>query len=233
MIENNYHSPLTGWLNKRFALPKTRLLTKNIDGDIEGFLALHIRKELYRVLEIPAQSLSSSWDEFNEYINKAREVINWDDNATLDSDESYYIKKELGDPPECCYPIYIITVGEGTNEELVYIGKTSSNIKRFSGGHRIALELHNPRYNGLDKSIYFATIVFWSSIESNYLPLEWIEPKDKALEILDSIESQLIYYFQPKLNKQKKSRNCMNYSINIHIQNNTDTNFLNDNFIWI
>lgn len=225
-------SPLDAWLSKRDTLPRLFNILENKDDKIETCLSLDVFKPLYKAFEIPAQSLSKSWDSFNEYLVDSLEVINWDYDTTLDSEEAYYIKEKLGDPPICCYPIYIVTVSDSDMEKMVYIGKTSSKYNRFAGGHTVGLKLLNPIYEGLNKNIYLGTVVFWNTLENKHLPLEWVSSKDVALDILDSVESELIYNFKPELNINKKKKNYSKYPINFHIQNFTEkTEFLNDKFI--
>ncbi|MDB8803224.1 hypothetical protein PN294_13625 [Romboutsia sp. 1001216sp1] len=225
-------SPLSQWIKGRSTLPIFSTIDK-IEPLFEygSFLSLDKHYYLHEIDRASAQSLSISWFNTKNYIEEAMEIVDGDFDTSLDKEESEWIQQELGKPPRHCYPIYIVTVGRGELERVVYIGKTSSRKNRFSGGHKVAIKLHDPKYEGLDKNIYFCCVVFLTP-DKEYLPLEWIQPKEKALELLDSVESQLIYLFSPELNIQKKNKNFSKYDMNFHIQNFSDhSNFLHDTHV--
>ncbi|MGG0754921.1 hypothetical protein [Brevibacillus laterosporus] len=225
-----YLSPLIPWLNRENSLPDFSFLEFGTpEFNTGGFLALDVCYPIHEVTKHPSKSLGQTWIEVREYIRSALEIIDSDSPGWLDSEEVEMIKEELPNPPVRSYPIYIVTVGEKTEERIVYIGKTSSNANRFLGGHSVALKLHHPDYNNLRKRVYFCCVVFLMNKE--YLPLEWVSPIETAESILDSVESQLIYTFKPELNTQKKGRNYSKHPINLHIQNFTDSKLLNDKFI--
>ena len=113
-------------------------------------------------------------------------------------------------------PIYLITCTEDENEELVYVGKTE-NTSRFTGGHSAALKLHAPEYANKEKRIYRSTV--WFHNDDEYISLDWVQPQQLAVELLDSVESHLIYSFQPKLNTAKKKKKYAKWDFYIHIQN--------------
>jgi len=114
------------------------------------------------------------------------------------------ILEQIGEPPIPCLPIYIITCTDEKEETIVYIGKTK-NDNRFTGGHTAALKLLSPEFENKKKKIYRCAI--WFHFNDEYIVLDWIRPEELALEILDSIESQLIYHFKPMLNTNKKNKN--------------------------
>ncbi|MGL5903559.1 MAG: hypothetical protein ACRCZO_12825, partial [Cetobacterium sp.] len=195
-----------------------------------SFISLDRHYYIHNIEEASGQSLSISWDKTNEYIKKALSFINADYDDVLDKEEVGTIEQKMGKAPKHCYPIYIVTVGKEETEKVVYIGKTSAKKNRFKGGHSVALKLHDPKYDGMVKNVYLGCVVFLTK-EKDYLPLEWIYPKNKALELLDNVESYLIYRFSPELNIQKKQKNYCKYDFCFHIQNfSGHSNFLND---WI
>ncbi|CEP99580.1 hypothetical protein [Paraclostridium sordellii] len=225
-------SPLSQWIKGQSKLPLFSTIEK-IEPLFEygSFLSLDKHYYLHEIDKATAQSLSISWTNTETYISKSRKVLNTDLITVLDDSKTAALKSELGEPPSHCYPIYIVSVGEGELERVVYIGKTSSKKNRFSGGHKVAIKLHNPKYEGLVKNIYFCCVVFLTP-NKDYLPLEWIQPKEKALDLLDSVESHLIYSFLPELNVQKKNKNYSKYDMNFHIQNfSNHSNFLDGTFV--
>ena len=121
-----------------------------------------------------------------------------------------------------------MSCSDGATEELVYVGKTK-NTSRFDGGHSAALKLHAPKYNIKQKKIYRSTV--WFHDNNDYISLDWIQPETLALELLDSIESHLIFSFQPELNTDKKKKPLAKWDFSIHIQNFLEGGFLNDKFI--
>lgn len=121
--------------------------------------------------------------------------------GSLDRWKQEEILTKLGEAPLPSLPIYLISCGDGDDEELVYVGKTK-NTSRFYGGHSAALKLHAPEFQSKSKHIYRCTT--WFFIDNEYISLDWIQPEQVALDILDSIESQLIYWLQPPLNTHKK-----------------------------
>lgn len=225
-------SPIGPWLKREATLAGF----ENIDKikplfEHGSFLSIDKHYYLYEIDNAEAQSLEVSWSKTEDYINKAMDIIEGNFDIVLDREESDWIQQELHKPPTHCYPIYIVTVGEGESEKVVYIGKTSSKKNRFSGGHKVAIKLHEPKYEGLVKNVYFCCIVFLTE-NNDYIPLEWIHPKEQALDLLDSIESYLIYVFSPELNVQKKSKNFSKYDIHFHIQNfSGHSKFLDDTFV--
>lgn len=151
--------------------------------------------------------------------------------VSLDNEEKQWILDKLGEPPLCSYNIYIITVYNGGEESIVYIGKTDAKNSRFSNGHLAALKLHNPIYDSYKKRVYFGTIMFLDK-EKNYVPLEYVTPLNVAKKILADTEAILIRYFKPELNKQLVNTRDLPMQTTFHIQNFTDTSpFLNDIFV--
>lgn len=179
------------------------------DFELGGFVGMDVCYPLHQVNAHKARSLKTAWKNVREYVSEALIISQNNSGNWLDREEMSWIKELLGEPPIHCYPIYLITVGTFPNERLVYVGKTSSDVSRFKGGHNIAIKLHDPVYNNLQKRVYFCIVVFLA--EGNYLPIEWISPIENAVSILDSVELQLISSLKPELNSSKTKRNYSNH----------------------
>lgn len=184
----------------RRALKIPTLLTP--DKEVGCLLVLQSSYALHETIELPAQSLISSWRNNKEYISSSC----------------------IGEPPLACYPIYLITVGNKENEKLVYIGKTSSSSSRFTSGHTAISKLHHPKYDGLSKRVYLCCVVFLNG--SNEIPIEWVQPFSFAKTLLKSFEANLIYWNQPELNTHhKKNEPVFEYG-QVQVQNVTgETDF--------
>jgi len=231
--KNEFISPLSGWLSRRHPLP-TRFYSKTKD-DIpdpekwDVWLTIEEVCLLHEVVNMKWLSLKESIQQTNDYLSKVDTLISGLDGAWLDGEEALMIREKFGEPPLHSLPIYIITCEENNSEKIMYIGMTKST-SRFSGGHSAAIKLHNPIYDGKKKRIYRASI--WFHFNDEYIILEWIRPEKLALELLDSIESQLIYEFKPILNTVKIKNNCSKWGFTIHIQNIINRKFLNDHFVF-
>jgi hypothetical protein len=225
-------SPIIPWLNRTHPLPSFKYFEETSPILEKGASVIFdYYVPLYKLHKVEAQSLSNSWEKHKDYVERALYVINSDEGGWLDREEVQMILDECGVPPRACYPIYMFTVKKGEFEEAVYFGKTSSRFSRFSGGHTAAIKIHHPKYDGFEKRVYFGCVNFLD--KDNYLPLEWIHPKQFSLALLDSIESQLIYNFKPEFNTQKKNRYLATYPTTIHIQNTcSDSTYLNDYMIY-
>lgn len=185
-----------------------------------------------------AQSLEVTWNEIHDYVANAFRIITDDYGEDLGIEEVeklrdvdreiiHEIEYQLKRPPTACYPIYFISVGNGKDERLIYIGKTSSKNHRFSGGHSAALKLHAPEYEGLSKQIYFGTVAYLDH-DKNYIPLEFIQPFEDAKNLLRSLEAGLIYDLKPELNSDYLNNNRACFDMLVNIENHTSSsNFLN------
>lgn len=224
-------SSLRPWLNRIHPLPSFKYLQDTSPIlDLGASVIFDDYVPLYKLHRKEAQSLTISWEEKRNYVELALDIIDSDEGGWLDREEVQMILDELGPPPDSCYPIYMFTVKRDEFEEVLYIGKTSSKFSRFSGGHTAAIKIHHPKYDGFEKRVYFGCVTFLD--EDNYLPLEWIHPKKFSLELLDSIESQLIHSLKPALNTHKKKHYRALLPTSIHIQNTcSDSMYLNDYMI--
>lgn len=228
----NYFSPLRPWLNRTTSLPSFKYF-ENTSPILQmgASVIFDYYTPLYKLHKTKARSLSTSWDEHKDYVLNALEIINSDEGGWLDREEVQMIYEECGTPPIACYPIYMFTIKKEEFEEVLYIGKTSSKFSRFSGGHAAAVKIHNPKYDGFEKRVYFGCVTFLDN--DFYLPLEWIHPKQLSLALLDSVESQLIYNLKPEFNTQKKKRYLAKYPTSIQIQNNcSDSTYLKDYIVY-
>lgn len=224
------HSPLHPWLKRQDSLTSFfDLDTLQPNGTLGGYLALDLVYELHETLDIPEASFSDSWKKTHTYVREALQLIDAEQCVWLDNEEVMIITEELGSPPLCTYPIYLFSIGDDDSERPVYIGRTSSKTSRFANGHKVCSQLHDPKYDCYSKRLYLGAFTLLTS-DRRYLPLEWVYPLENANMLLNSIEAQLIYYFQPELNINLRTNDNTTHRISpIHIQNFTNqTKFLND-----
>lgn len=208
-----------------------RYRLKDINSEFGCFIALDVCLPLYKVLEMDSQSLEDTWGNVNDYVSDAFRIImdeyreelgisEEDKLRDVDKEIINEIKSQLQTPPAACYPLYFISVGDGDNEKLVYIGKTSARTHRFSGGHSAALKLHAPKYEGLSKHIYFGTVVFLDN-DKNYMPLEFIQPLEDAKNLLSNLEAGLIYNLKPELNSTYVNKNYALFDMYVNFENHS------------
>ena len=224
-------SPFSKWLARKEPLHHYSKGARSVPNfEFGSFLALDKVIPVHKSFNLRPQSLAYSWRECNEFMESALEIVNMTDPGWLDREEVEMIEQNLGEPPQCCYPLYLISVKTGLEERVVYIGKNSSRTSRFKGGHTAITRLHDPKYSMLSKNIYLATFVFMDK-DHNLIPLEWISDFKLAEEYLSSVEAQLIYELKPELNKTHMKNYNTKYPVQIHIQNFTGSKLLNDVFI--
>ncbi|MFQ2302483.1 hypothetical protein ACK32U_22340 [Aeromonas dhakensis] len=223
-------APLSGWI-KRTQPISERFYTPGIADQPNSEWGVWISIEestlLHDVQNMKWTSLKESRAKTQEYISEASDLINGLEGGWLDREEQSMILEELGLPPNPSLPVYIITCKDKNeeNESVVYIGKTK-NQSRFGGGHQAALKLHHPKYDNKEKRIYRATI--WFRFNNEYVNIDWIQPESLSLDLLDSLESHLIYNLQPELNIHKKKTNLCKWDFYVHIQNFLENNILDD-----
>jgi hypothetical protein len=232
MITGKAYSPLGPWLGRTDSLSSfVDLSSRKPSEELGGFIALDISLPIHESIDLAAQSLAQAWRDTSDYVNQALEIIHSDKPLWLDREEVQMIKEQLGQPPTHCYPIYIFSVGSDKEERPVYIGKTSSENGRFSGGHLACTKLHNPKYDGLQKRLYLGCVMLLDEGQE-YLPLEWVHPYEDAEQLLRDIEAQLIYHFKPELNTLLKKKPIAKFRTQIHLQNMSGfSDFLNDVFV--
>ncbi|PCI56812.1 MAG: hypothetical protein COB36_00625 [Alphaproteobacteria bacterium] len=225
------YRPLSAWINRTHPISERFYTPEFVDvpkDDWSVWLSIEEVAPLYKANEMKWLGLMDSRNETRNYLDEAAEIIDGLDGGWLDNEERVWILDELGDPPLPSLPIYLITCSDEEGEELVYIGKTE-NTNRFLGGHSASLKLHAPEYKNKNKKIYRGTVWFHNNDE--YISLDWVQPEELAVDLLDSTESHLIYNFQPKLNTSKKKKNYAKWGFYIHIQNFLEGGFLNDAFV--
>ncbi|WEG19275.1 hypothetical protein PQ478_21555 (plasmid) [Alkalihalophilus pseudofirmus] len=238
------HYSLDYYLRTGYLPILDRFRRDDISIELECFIGIDVCFPLHKVLDMTAQSLDVTWNALKEYVDKALHIIteqyreeldieNYDKFRDVDKEIIREIKSQLTLIPPACYPIYIITVGEGYDEKVVYIGKTSSKNHRFTGGHSAALKLHDPIYDGMMKHIYFGTVTFIDN-DKEYMPLEFIQPYEDALNLLDNLEAGLIFNLKPDLNRTHRSRNNAKYDIVVNIENySSRSNLLHNKQVYI
>ncbi|PEW72367.1 hypothetical protein CN424_23055 [Bacillus cereus] len=225
------HHSLEYYLRTGYLPILDRYRLKDINSEYGCFIALDACFPLYKVLEMNAQSLGATWNEVNDYVANAFQIITGEYGEELEIEEKEKLRNvdreiireieyQLKTPPTACYPIYFISVGDGQSEKIVYIGKTSAKTHRFSGGHSAALKLHAPEYEGLSKHIYFGTVVFLDHTKQ-YMPLEFIQPLEDSKKLLRNLEAGLIYNLKPALNKNYLNKNYASIDMFVNIENNS------------
>lgn len=230
--DKDFVNPLKAWLNREQPLPKRFYCIKQndiVDKNWIPFVSIEEMNLLHNVNAMEFQSFNDARNDTQEYLEKAKIIIRGLEGSWLDNEERLMILEELGEPPIPCLPLYLISVDDTLEENLVYVGITK-NKTRFKGGHAAALKLLNPKYDGHIKRIYRCNI--WFLIEEEFIALEWIEPKELGLQILDSFESKLIHYFKPELNTDKKNTNLSKWDFTIQIQNFMKHNFFHEKMAY-
>ncbi|QDU54159.1 hypothetical protein [Aeoliella mucimassa] len=224
--------PLQAWGNGHEPLPKRFYLPAKPDHidsrwccwvNLEEVLPLHLAAEAHW------QGMDESRACTSDYLERASEEIGGLCGGWLDHEESHLLRQYLGEPPLPCLPIYFIALErDGTYSEPLYIGITSSSC-RFANGHKAALWLHDDKYAGYRKVLFRAAV--WFHDGTQYLPLEWMLPHALAAEMLESIESQLIYDYQPVMNERKRANDCATKPIDIHLQSYAGSDFIATRFL--
>lgn len=224
--------PLEQWVNAKAFTPQRFIKSNYSDKPLSSWLtwvSMEDKNPLYKADKLDWVSLNDSINATLTYMQNANNLLCGGlYEGSLDNEDALEIRDSLGIPPKQCCPIYIVTVGTAETERVVYVGKTKSAL-RFKGGHSVALKLHDPKYDGLEKSIYRASI--WFYFDNDYLALDWIKPSSLAEELFDSIESQLIYGFQPELNTDKKINDLTKWRFELQIENHLPGQFLHNKLI--
>ena len=198
-------SYLRVWLEGRMTLKNIDKIAKEEPDYNAGFwLELNYSCPLHLVNDERIYGLEESWKLNKEYFEAAKKKVRWF-NGDIDHEDRYEILETLGEPPDVCHPIYIITVKNANKEEVVYVGKTISKKARFNGGHLVALKLLNPIYDGFTKQIYFGHIMLFTKSE-NHLPVDLLRNKKLAKTIVNDTETKLIRGLNPPLNTNKKGK---------------------------
>lgn len=210
------------WLSDRLYYLKSPLYMACEDHVWEHFwISFDTSMGLHEAANFPLMSFEASQEACFSYLSRAckllgRSIPQW---SPYEEDRRR-ILKELGPPPLNAYTVYMMSVSDprSNDEKIVYIGKTNSKSHRFRGGHAAISKLHDQKYDGLRKKIYFGCIVGFNDDE-DYVPVDWISPEAGRDQILSDIEWQLIYHFQPELNENGKAYCNAKERNSIYIQN--------------
>lgn len=228
------YTQINAWLDRRFPLPRCFYVGAQANTSathLSAWMSVEERLYLHEVHKAAWISLSENTKRTRAYVAAAIKLLGGEDQVT-EVDDKRMVIAELGKPPRQSLPIYIISTRKGSDETVVYVGQTSAN-NRFAGGHSAALKLHAPEYRDFDKLVYRCSVTL--ALDDDHVALEWVEPTSVAQQILNDVESHLIYEFQPPLNTHKKKKNLASRPIDIHIQNVVDGlregSFLNDYFV--
>lgn len=208
---------INAWLDRHFPLPKSFEVgapANTPNAHLLAWLMIEEQMHLHEVDNAVWISLSENTARTRTYVANAIKVLGSDQVEEIGDKEM--VIDQLGEPPPQSLPIYILTTKSSSNESIVYIGKTTAS-NRFAGGHRAALRLHDPKYKDCEKIVYRCSITIL--VDDDHVALEWVDPLAVAEQILDDVESHLIYHFKPQLNTQKKKNNRATHQISIHIQN--------------
>jgi hypothetical protein len=236
----NAYSLIHTWRNGQAALPNFPSLA-NVPLPESSF-TLRIEKciPVHESAKLPDQHFTDAWQRARDYVDRCRNHLGLGDYRQLLPAEVERLDRELPDGiPVSCYPIYFMTVcdpsirgktlsstGQHTdfalyyrttpspdsNERVVYVGKTFGR-HRFENGHHAITKLLRPEYEGLEKWLYLARLVYRQA-GGLELPLEWIHERPLAEDLLGSSEGQLIASLDPELNdKDEPIRHHKNYAI--------------------
>ncbi|SFH76888.1 hypothetical protein [Halpernia frigidisoli] len=220
-------SYLDAWLNGHEMIPHYDDLIKSEPDYCTGFW-INVVDEipLHKINDEKILGFADSFDKNRTYYYKAIKIAHRYESTSLDHEDIYNIREALGDAPNISYPIYIICIKKDENREIVYIGKSSSNISRFRGGHNTAIKLLDPKFDGYEKTIILCNIILYTT-NDYYLPLEFIKEKKLGLEILEDIESRMIDEFKPQLNSQKMNGIKTKHEFDLRIENH-ENGFLHE-----
>ncbi|MGO4107898.1 hypothetical protein [Paenibacillus sp. YAF4_2] len=97
------------------------------------------------------------------------------------------------------------------SSEIFYIGQTLGQ-SRFKN-HDAIQKLTDPIYDGKEKQIWFAQIWISLAIAPTSIitvPIEWLSEEQTVIDIVDFLESFLIYWFKQKLNEPLKNNHYIN-----------------------
>lgn len=99
------------------------------------------------------------------------------------------------------------------SENIIYIGKMGSS--RVNDGHYALQNLTAPKNEGKEKRIYLMQVRLNFENKGQLfenIPLEFLTPYDAIKDIINFIESLLIYNLQTKINTQYRNGICKTYN---------------------
>ena len=222
MAERIRSHSISAWLSDGKFYLKSPLYMACEDHVWEHFwVSFDDTAELHEASDFPLIPFDAARTACFSYLSEACKLLDRSNPQwTPDDRERRKIVETLGPPPLNSYTIYMMTVSnaDGSEERVVYIGKTNSESHRFRGGHAAISKLHAPNYQGLRKKIYFGCIVGFDD-DCNYIPIDWIQPEMGRDGILSDIEYQLIYCTQPELNDTGKETCRAKNRVSLYVQN--------------
>lgn len=229
-------SPLRAWLLGHQPLPSRFYMENSADSITEDWLCWvspTIKAPLAKAMELDWISLSESRYVTREYLKKASKIVQGLEGGWLDGWEREQMEMVGPVPPPTCFPIYLITCEDDESERIVYVGQTTTN-NRFAGGHAAALKLHAQMYMRHHKWVYQCSVCLLppESLDRTYLYLEWIYPAKIAADILNDVESHMIFDLQPELNTSRRRKHAAKIPLSIHMQPNVVDSRLKDLFFY-
>lgn len=230
-IPQRTNRPLTAWLYAEWYVKSRGHYEGEVILPSQVFVSLDALFEVHEAAQLPLKTLEQSWKDTQQYLSRACEILNRDSPRRITSvEDRKKVLAALGKPPTPAWPLYFLTVGDGADEKIVYIGKTNAQTHRFSSGHRAITALLRPEYRALKSRLYLAAITLYSD-EDNYVPLEWLHPKGLRDSIWSDLEVQLIFYFQPALNTGLKMKDRSKRPVFIAVHNYTGTGNFDDDAV--
>lgn len=215
--------PLTPWLHGDWYVKRFQHYEGEVILPAQVFVCLSVAFELHEAPQTPLKTLEQSWSDTKKYLSSACQLISRETPMrSLSKEERKAILTTLGEPPDPAWPLYFFTVGEYPDEKIVYIGKTNSRSHRFSRGHAAITALHGPTYRGLRTRGYLASVTIYSD-EGNYVPLDWLHPRALREAVWSDLEAQLIFHFQPELNRGLKRADRSKRPVFIALHNYSGT----------
>ena len=214
------YTQIDAWLDRRLPLPGIFANPEAIKRDSYWLSFLTIEEEvpLHEIRSVSWQSVRDSAREIQRYVIEAIQINGSDQIEEID--DKRRIIELLGPPPLIAAPIYLIVTRCTGLDSVVYIGKTKTN-KRFASGHGVALKLHDKKFENCEKLVFRCSVtLICAKLFSfdDWTLIEWTPPII-AEDILDDIESHLIFWLQPELNVYKKRALAAKHKeVAIHIQ---------------
>jgi hypothetical protein len=225
-LDGSYDRPLMAWLRgEKFYLKSPNFIMNKGYKPRAAWVTIDLAVPLHETSLVTLQSFDAAWEQTLRYIGDACRMLHKDIPGWAPAiEEADGVLGQLGLPPLRCYALYLISVQTAAGERCVYVGQTNSESHRFQGGHAAISKLHHPKYERLAKRVYFAGLEIEDD-DDHAFPIEWIHPEEWRQQILDSVESRLIFELQPELNEKGrlKLRCSIDLPITVH---NSRSDFL-------
>jgi hypothetical protein len=220
------YTQIDAWLDRTFPLPRIFVDPGSVVTNNYWLAFITIEEEvpIHEIQSVPWQSVHDSAREARLYVERAISINGSD--QIEEANDKKTILETLGPPPRIAVPIYVIVTRCAGLESVVYIGKTKTE-NRFAAGHVVALKLHDQRFANCEKLVFRCSVtLLW---DHDRVLIEWMPPAT-AEDILDDIESHLIFWLKPEFNTQKKNTLVAKHKdVTIHIQHRLNQrSFLHD-----